>query len=54
MNEIFTNLEFLPIAQVILIDLVLAGDNAIVVGIAAASVDPEHRKKLSVSVLVWL
>ena len=46
MNEIFANLEFLPIAQVILIDLVLAGDNAIVVGIAAASVDPEHRKKV--------
>jgi len=45
-NEIFANLEFLPIAQVILIDLVLAGDNAIVVGIAAASVDPEHRKKV--------
>ena len=46
LNEIFANLEFLPIAQVILIDLVLAGDNAIVVGIAAASVDPEHRKKV--------
>ena len=30
----------------ILIDLVLAGDNAIVVGIAAASVDPRHRKKV--------
>lgn len=46
MNEIFANLEFLAIAQVILIDLVLAGDNAIVVGIAAASVDSEHRKKV--------
>ena len=46
MNEIFADLEFLAIAQVILIDLVLAGDNAIVVGIAAASVDPEHRKKV--------
>ena len=46
MNEIFVDLEFLAIAQVILIDLVLAGDNAIVVGIAAASVDPEHRKKV--------
>jgi len=45
-NEIFANLDILPIAQVILIDLVLAGDNAIVVGIAAASVDPEHRKKV--------
>jgi len=45
-NEIFADLEFLAIAQVILIDLVLAGDNAIVVGIAAASVDPEHRKKV--------
>lgn len=32
--------------QVVLIDLVLAGDNAIVVGMAAAGVAPEHRRKV--------
>lgn len=32
--------------QVIGIDLVLAGDNAIVVGMAAAGVAPEHRRKV--------
>ena len=40
--------EFIAICQVILIDLVLAGDNAIVVGMAAAGVAPEHRKKVIV------
>ena len=38
--------EFLAISQVILIDLVLAGDNAIVVGMAAAGVAPEYRRKV--------
>ena len=38
--------EFIAIIQVIFIDLVLAGDNAIVVGMAAASVQPEYRKKV--------
>ena len=34
--------------QVLIIDLVLAGDNAIVVGLAAASVAPEIRRKVIV------
>lgn len=33
------------LAQVIVIDLVLAGDNAIVIGLAAAGLAPEQRKK---------
>jgi YjbE family integral membrane protein len=33
------------LAQVILIDLVLAGDNAIVIGLAAAGLPPEQRNK---------
>ena len=32
-------------AQVIMIDLVLAGDNAIVIGMAAAGLPPEQRRK---------
>ena len=42
--------DFLPeltaAAQVILIDIVLAGDNAIVVGMAAAGVAREQRIKV--------
>jgi YjbE family integral membrane protein len=34
-----------PLTQVLFIDLVLAGDNAIVVGMAAAGLPPEQRKK---------
>lgn len=34
-----------PLAQVLLIDLVLAGDNAIVVGMAAAGLPADQRKK---------
>jgi len=34
-----------PLAQVLFIDIVLAGDNAIVVGLAAAGLPPEQRRK---------
>ncbi len=34
-----------PLMQVLMIDIVLAGDNAIVVGMAAAGLAPEQRKK---------
>ncbi|HEY8610563.1 MAG TPA: TerC family protein [Roseomonas sp.] len=36
---------FLALGQVLLIDLVLAGDNAIVVGMAAAGLPPDQRRK---------
>ncbi len=38
--------QLIALAQVIAIDLVLAGDNAIVVGMAASRVDPAIRKKV--------
>ena len=38
--------EFVALAQVIIIDLVLAGDNAIVVGLAASRVAPELRGRV--------
>ncbi|EFH09721.1 TerC family protein [Pseudoroseomonas cervicalis] len=37
--------ELIALGQVLLIDLVLAGDNAIVVGMAAAGLPPEQRRK---------
>lgn len=53
MSEFFANLQsaeaFAVLIQVILIDLVLAGDNAIVVGLVASRVPPEMRKK----VILW-
>ena len=44
----FTDLlpEASALAQVILVDLVLAGDNAIAVGLIAASVKPSMRRRL--------
>jgi YjbE family integral membrane protein len=36
---------FIALGQVLLIDLVLAGDNAIVVGMAAAGLPPDQRRK---------
>jgi YjbE family integral membrane protein len=38
--------EFIALLQVIIIDLVLAGDNAVVVGIAASRVAPELRSRV--------
>jgi YjbE family integral membrane protein len=41
--------QLIALAQVILIDIVLAGDNAVVVGMAAARVDARERAR----VIVW-
>jgi len=38
--------QLVALAQVILIDIVLAGDNAVVVAMAAARVDPRHRARV--------
>jgi YjbE family integral membrane protein len=43
--EIFSAAGFAALLQVIAIDLVLAGDNAIVIGLAAAGLPAEQRKK---------
>ncbi|WP_374427874.1 TerC family protein [Tabrizicola sp.] len=43
--EIFTYEGFIALLQVIGIDLVLAGDNAIVIGLAAAGLPKEQRAK---------
>ncbi|HEY8254979.1 MAG TPA: TerC family protein [Rhizomicrobium sp.] len=37
---------FLALMQVLMIDVVLAGDNAVVIGMAAARVPPQLRKKV--------
>lgn len=43
--ELFTAASLTALLQVIAIDLVLAGDNAIVIGLAAAGVPAEQRRK---------
>lgn len=43
--EVFTAAGFTALLQVIAIDLVLAGDNAIVIGLAAAGLPIDQRKK---------
>jgi YjbE family integral membrane protein len=45
MQEIFTPEVMSAFLQVIMIDLVLAGDNAIVIGLAAAGLAPDQRTK---------
>ena len=45
MSEIFTTEVLTAFFQVIMIDLVLAGDNAIVIGLAAAGLPKEQRAK---------
>ncbi|OCP10212.1 MULTISPECIES: TerC family protein [unclassified Ensifer] len=44
--EIFTATGLAALLQVIVIDLVLAGDNAVVIGLAAAGLPTEQRKKV--------
>jgi len=45
MAELFTIQAMTALAQVIMIDLVLAGDNAIVIGLAAAGLPTEQRSR---------
>ncbi len=42
----FASSEVAALIQVVLIDLVLAGDNAIIVGMAAAGVAPQYRRRV--------
>lgn len=43
--DLFTHEGFIALLQVIAIDLVLAGDNAVVIGLAAAGLPPQQRSK---------
>jgi YjbE family integral membrane protein len=43
--ELFTQAGLVALGQVIMIDLVLAGDNAIVIGLAAAGLPKEQRNR---------
>ncbi|WP_114395277.1 TerC family protein [Oleisolibacter albus] len=45
MTEFFTSEALTALLQVVMIDLVLAGDNAIVIGLAAAGLPKEQRAK---------
>lgn len=46
MSESFWTAEFAALLQVLMIDVALAGDNAVVVGLAAAGVDPKIRSRV--------
>ena len=43
--ELFSHEAVVALLQVIMIDLVLAGDNAVVIGLAAAGLAPERRPR---------
>lgn len=41
----FQSISWIAFFQVVMIDLIFSGDNAIVIGIAAAGLPPEQRRK---------
>ena len=43
--ELFSPEQIAILTQIIFIDLVLAGDNAIIIGMVASKFDPDKRKK---------
>ena len=45
-TELFTPEQIAILTQIIFIDLVLAGDNAIIIGMVASKFPPEQRKKV--------
>src|SRR3954452_7862660 len=45
MTEVFSPQNLTALFQVVMIDLVLAGDNAIVIGLAAAGLPSDQRRK---------
>ena len=46
MNALFSQASVAAFLQVIMIDLVLAGDNAVVIGLAAADLAPKRRPRV--------
>ena len=44
--ELFTAEKITILTQIIFIDLVLAGDNAIIIGMVASKFPPTQRKKI--------
>lgn len=46
MESLFTGAGLTALAQVLLADLVLAGDNAVVIGVAAAGLPAEQRRRV--------
>jgi len=46
MSELFTPEQITVLTQIIFIDLVLAGDNAIIIGMVASKFPPAQRKKV--------
>ena len=46
LSELFTPEQITILTQIIFIDLVLAGDNAIIIGMVASKFPPEQRKKV--------
>ena len=44
--ELFTPEQITILTQIIFIDLVLAGDNAIIIGMVASKFPPDVRKKV--------
>ena len=45
MNDLISGDVLSTLAQVVMIDLVLAGDNAVVIGLAAAGLPDKQRKR---------
>jgi YjbE family integral membrane protein len=45
MNDIFSSEAVAALLQVVMIDLVLAGDNAVVIGLATAGLPPDKRRR---------
>ena len=53
MTDIVTSGAVATLIQVVIIDLVLAGDNAIIIGLAAVGLPPEQRQRaIIVGILV--
>ena len=46
LSELFTTEQITILTQIIFIDLVLAGDNAIIIGMVASKFPPDQRKKV--------
>ena len=52
--DFFSAEQLTVLTQIVLIDLILAGDNAIIIGMVASKFPLEQRKKLFFGVLVGL
>ena len=54
LTELITTMHWGAVAQIIMIDILLGGDNAVVIALACRNLDPHQRRQGAGLLLIWI